>query len=73
MSLRLSIVATAITLVVTARPALSLDPTDRITQYRHAAWRVQKGAFESAAKLDDRCERVSVDFVAERTRSLEES
>ena len=49
MSVRIGIAATAIALVVAARPALALDPKERITQYRHTAWRVQEGAFESAA------------------------
>jgi signal transduction histidine kinase/ligand-binding sensor domain-containing protein len=49
MSLRVSIIATAITCVVAVRPALALDPKQRLTQYRHSAWRVQEGAFESAA------------------------
>jgi signal transduction histidine kinase/ligand-binding sensor domain-containing protein len=48
MSLRMSIIATAIAFVVAARPARALAPEQRITQYRHTAWRVQEGAFESA-------------------------
>src|SRR5580704_7998716 len=31
-----------------ANPASALDPNLRITQYRHAAWRLQEGAFASA-------------------------
>ena len=31
-----------------ANPASALDPNLRITQYRHAAWRLQDGAFASA-------------------------
>src|SRR5215510_8424997 len=48
MSVRMSIAAAAVTFVVTARPAVALDPQVRISQYRHTAWRVQDGAFESA-------------------------
>src|SRR5262245_24092119 len=36
------------TLILASRPASALNPKVRITQYRHAAWRVQEGAFESA-------------------------
>src|SRR5580700_1696700 len=35
-------------LVLANRSATALDPNTRITQYRHNAWRVQEGAFESA-------------------------
>src|SRR6185436_3918541 len=49
MSRTASVAAAAIMFVVAARPALALDPKERITQYRHAAWRVQEGAFEAAA------------------------
>ncbi len=31
-----------------ATPASALDPSMRITQYRHTAWRLQEGAFASA-------------------------
>jgi len=37
-----------LSLVLTTRPATALDPKTRLTQYRHTAWRVQEGAFESA-------------------------
>jgi signal transduction histidine kinase/ligand-binding sensor domain-containing protein len=37
-----------LSLVVATRPATALDPKTRLTQYRHTAWRVQEGAFESA-------------------------
>jgi signal transduction histidine kinase/ligand-binding sensor domain-containing protein len=49
MSRTASVAAAAIIFVVAARPAFALDPRERITQYRHTAWRVQEGAFESAA------------------------
>src|SRR5262245_40617773 len=49
MSIRLAFAAAAIAFVVAAQPAHALDPKARITQYRHTAWRVQEGAFESAA------------------------
>src|SRR5262245_5582528 len=39
--------ALATTLVLATRPAVALDAKARITQYRHSAWRVQEGAFES--------------------------
>jgi signal transduction histidine kinase/ligand-binding sensor domain-containing protein len=48
MSVRMSFAAAAIAFVVAARPALALDPKERLTQYRHTVWRVQDGAFESA-------------------------
>jgi hypothetical protein len=35
-------------LLLAGRPASALDSKVRITQYRHTAWRVQDGAFESA-------------------------
>jgi signal transduction histidine kinase/ligand-binding sensor domain-containing protein len=34
--------------MLATRPATALDPKTRLTQYRHTAWRVQEGAFESA-------------------------
>jgi signal transduction histidine kinase/ligand-binding sensor domain-containing protein len=34
-----------------ATPALALDPNLRITQYRHAAWRLQDGVFASAPNV----------------------
>ena len=48
MSLRMSIAATAINSCGALGLQLALDPKARITQYRHTAWRVQDGAFESA-------------------------
>src|SRR5271157_4546382 len=48
MSIRMSITAASITFMLATRPAAALDPNTRITQYRHSAWRVQEGAFESA-------------------------
>ena len=38
----------AIVFAMTTRPSAALDPKTRVTQYRHSAWRVQNGAFESA-------------------------
>ena len=43
-----SIVAWWIAFALGLRPASALDPNTRLTQYRHSAWRVQDGAFESA-------------------------
>ena len=48
MSIRKSIAAASITFVLATRPATALDPNTRITQYRHTAWRVQEGVFETA-------------------------
>ena len=48
MSIRTSITTATIALLLATRPASALDPKTRITQYRHTAWRVQDGAFESA-------------------------
>src|SRR5262245_55390992 len=48
MSIRRSIATTAIVMLLVTRPATALDPQPRITQYRHSAWRVQDGTFESA-------------------------
>src|SRR5262245_420068 len=48
MNIPTSIAASAIAVVLATRPAVALDATARITQYRHSAWRVQEGAFESA-------------------------
>ena len=48
MSMRACITAAMITLLLVPRPATALDPKARITQYRHSAWRVQDGAFDSA-------------------------
>jgi PAS domain S-box-containing protein len=41
----------SIALALGAHPARALDPDTRITQYRHSAWRVQDGAFESAPNV----------------------
>jgi signal transduction histidine kinase/ligand-binding sensor domain-containing protein len=38
----------SLVLLSIANPAAGLDPNVRITQYRHAAWRLQEGAFASA-------------------------
>src|SRR5215813_487615 len=46
--IRTSATAAAMALLLASRPASALDPKVRITQYRHTAWRVQDGAFESA-------------------------
>src|SRR5271165_353230 len=43
-----SIATWSIALVLGLCPANALDPNTRITQYRHIAWRMQDGAFESA-------------------------
>src|SRR5262249_43771396 len=40
-----------LTLALASQPAAALDPKTRITQYRHTAWRVQEGAFESAPNV----------------------
>src|SRR5678815_430770 len=48
MSARRWITTAAIALLLVPRPASALDPKPLITQYRHTAWRVQEGAFESA-------------------------
>src|SRR5262249_26124736 len=48
MSVRMSIAAAAIAFVLVSRHASALNPKVRITQYRHTAWRVQEGAFDSA-------------------------
>jgi signal transduction histidine kinase/ligand-binding sensor domain-containing protein len=47
-TIRGSIVVAATAFVLATRPALALDPKARITQYRHTAWRVPEGPFESA-------------------------
>src|SRR6185436_2787041 len=49
MSRTASVAAATMMFVVAARPALALEPKERITQYRHTAWRVQEDAFESSA------------------------
>jgi len=46
-----SIAAWSIALALGSCPAPALDPKTRITQYRHSAWRVQDGAFESAPNV----------------------
>src|SRR5262245_34184167 len=48
MPIRTSTAAAALALLLVSRPASALDPNVRIKQYRHTAWRVQDGAFESA-------------------------
>lgn len=46
--MRATVCVFTIALVLVAQAAAALDPAVRITQYRHTAWRVQEGAFESA-------------------------
>lgn len=46
-----TIAVAAMTFVLATRPATALDSKARITQYRHTAWRVQEGAFESAPNV----------------------
>jgi len=41
----------SLVLLSIANPASALDPNMRITQYRHAAWRLQEGAFASAPNV----------------------
>src|SRR5215471_9686514 len=48
MSARTWITAATIAVLLVPRTASALHPRVRITQYRHTAWRVQEGAFESA-------------------------
>lgn len=48
MSIRSSIAGLSVALLLGVPAARALDPSTRITQYRHSAWRVQEGAFESA-------------------------
>src|SRR5262249_15380231 len=48
MSARAWITTATIAMLLVPRPASALHPKVRITQYRHTAWRVQEGAFESA-------------------------
>jgi len=48
MRIRSAIPIAWITFAFSTSPASALDPNFRITQYRHTAWRVQEGAFESA-------------------------
>ena len=48
MSARTWITGATIAVLLVPRPASALEPKTRIAQYRHTAWRVQDGAFESA-------------------------
>jgi ligand-binding sensor domain-containing protein len=48
MRIRTSTIAAAMAVLLASRPASALHPKVRITQYRHTAWCVQEGAFESA-------------------------
>src|SRR5262249_31089869 len=48
MTARMWITGATIAVSLVARPASALEPKTRIAQYRHTAWRVQDGAFESA-------------------------
>src|SRR6185503_12017181 len=48
MSARTWITSATIAMLLVPRPAIALEPKTRIAQYRHTAWRVQDGAFESA-------------------------
>ena len=48
MRIRISIALASFAFFLAAIPADALDPKTHITQYRHTAWRVQEGAFESA-------------------------
>src|SRR5262245_2696998 len=48
MSARTWITGATIAALLVPRPAGALEPEVRIAQYRHTAWRVQDGAFESA-------------------------
>jgi ligand-binding sensor domain-containing protein len=48
MSIREWITIGAIGCLLTPAPASALDPTVRLTQYRHTAWRVQDGSFAGA-------------------------
>jgi ligand-binding sensor domain-containing protein len=48
MRIRTSTTAAVLALLLASRLASALDPQARITQYRHTAWRVQDGAFDSA-------------------------
>jgi signal transduction histidine kinase/ligand-binding sensor domain-containing protein len=48
MRIRISIALASFAFVLATVPATALDPKTHITQYRHTAWRVQEGAFESA-------------------------
>src|SRR5262249_8532560 len=51
MSIRTSVGAAGLTLALATQPAAALDTNVRITQYRHTAWRVEEGAFESAPNV----------------------
>jgi ligand-binding sensor domain-containing protein len=48
MRIEKSLAVASFALALTTAPLTALDPTTQITQYRHTAWRVQEGAFESA-------------------------
>jgi signal transduction histidine kinase/ligand-binding sensor domain-containing protein len=48
MRIRISIAFAWFAFFLAGVPADALDPKTQITQYRHTAWRVQEGAFESA-------------------------
>src|SRR4030095_8484424 len=48
MSARTWIISATIAVLLLPRPGSALEPKTRIAQYRHTAWRVQDGAFESA-------------------------
>jgi len=48
MSARTWITGATVAVLLVPRPASALEPKTRIAQYRHTAWRVQDGAFESA-------------------------
>src|SRR5215470_4991312 len=43
-----AVISATIAVWIVTRPASALEPKARIAQYRHTAWRVQGGAFESA-------------------------
>jgi signal transduction histidine kinase/ligand-binding sensor domain-containing protein len=51
MSIRTSVGAVGLALALAAQPAAALDAKVRLAQYRHTAWRVQEGAFESAPNV----------------------
>src|SRR5260370_36148915 len=40
-----SIAISSVAFILLMRPAYALDPSTRISQYAHAAWRLQDGAF----------------------------
>jgi len=51
MRIRTSVGAVGLALTLAAHPAAALDAKVRLAQYRHTAWRVQDGAFESAPNV----------------------